>query len=197
MLIKSLEQKTKVAFFSVVVVVAGAALVCCSTILFCLNMVKTEREQIYILDGNIPFLAERASNEINYDIEAYAHVNLFHQYFFNLAPDDKYIEYSLGKAIYMADESALKQKNILAEAGFFNDLVASSASTFLNCDSIIVDNNTKKFIYYGKQYIKRKTRTQTRSLITSGFLRNVQRSQNNPHGILITDWRTIENKDIN
>jgi len=35
-----------------------------------------------------------------------------------------------------------------------------------------------------------------RSLITEGYLRNTLRSDNNPHGFLIEQWRTLENKDI-
>ncbi|MDP3180258.1 MAG: conjugative transposon protein TraK, partial [Bacteroidota bacterium] len=35
-----------------------------------------------------------------------------------------------------------------------------------------------------------------RSLITEGALRNVSRSDNNPHGFLIERWNTIENRDI-
>jgi hypothetical protein len=35
-----------------------------------------------------------------------------------------------------------------------------------------------------------------RNLITEGFLRNVARSDNNPHGFLIEKWTTIENKDL-
>ena len=33
-------------------------------------------------------------------------------------------------------------------------------------------------------------------IITVGKLRNVPRTQNNPHGLLITNWRTLENKDL-
>jgi hypothetical protein len=35
-----------------------------------------------------------------------------------------------------------------------------------------------------------------RSLITEGYLQDVPRTVNNPHGVLITNWKTIENKDI-
>ena len=35
-----------------------------------------------------------------------------------------------------------------------------------------------------------------RSIITTGYLENVPRTQNNPHGLLITNWRTLENKDL-
>jgi hypothetical protein len=35
-----------------------------------------------------------------------------------------------------------------------------------------------------------------RSLITEGYLKDIPRSENNPHGLLITGWKTLENKDL-
>jgi hypothetical protein len=35
-----------------------------------------------------------------------------------------------------------------------------------------------------------------RQIITAGNLRRVPRTENNPHGILITNWRTLVNKDL-
>jgi len=45
----------------------------------CVSLVTEERKQIYILDGDIPFLAERAGLEANFIMEAKAHIQLFHQ----------------------------------------------------------------------------------------------------------------------
>ena len=44
--------------------------------------------------------------------------------------------------------------------------------------------------------IIRATSTVTRNLITEGYLRNVSRSDNNPHAFLIEKWKTLENRDI-
>ena len=35
-----------------------------------------------------------------------------------------------------------------------------------------------------------------RSLITEGWLIDQPRTDNNPHGALITKWKTLENKDL-
>ena len=197
MLIQSLEQKTRLALTVAVSAIAGAVVLCAITVITCWSMITKERDQIYILDGDIPFLAERAQISTNFLMEAKAHVNLFHTYFFNLPPDDKYMKYTVGKALYMADGSALKQKQALEEKGFYSDLLSSSAVCTVMCDSIIFDEHEKRFTYYGKQLIKRRSREMTRSLITSGEIENVPRTENNPHGLLITNWRTIENKDLN
>lgn len=196
MIIQSLEQKTRLALTVAVSAIVGAVVISAITVFGCWAMIEKERNQIYILDGDIPFLAERAQLESNFIMEAKAHVNQFHSYFFNLPPDDQYMKYTLGKALYMADGSALKQKQALDEKGFYADLLSSSAVCNVMCDSIVFDEHQKKFTYYGKQIIKRKSREMTRSLITCGELENVPRTENNPHGLLIINWKTLENKDL-
>lgn len=196
MIIQSLEQKTRLAMMTVLIAVAGSVLLCCAVLLWSFNFVASERSQIYVIDGQIPFLAERAELETTFKIEAEAHINQFHQFFFNLPPDNEYIDYSIGKAMYMADGSALKQKQAMSENGFYSDLVSSSAVCSIKCDSIHLDENTLEFTYYGTQLLKRRTAQVRRSMITSGRLQSVPRSKNNPHGLLICNWKTLENKDI-
>ena len=101
MLIQSLEQKTKLAMMTVIATISGCVVICGFTLWCCMSLVTKEREQIYILDGDIPFLAERAQLEANFTMEAKAHIQLFHQYFFNLPPDNDYIKWTVGKAMYM------------------------------------------------------------------------------------------------
>lgn len=196
MLIESLAQKTRLAMIVAIAAIAGSVAIVCVTLWWTMGLVSSERNQIYVLDGQIPFLAERASLESNFHMEAKAHITLFHQYFFNVPPDDQYIKWSTTKALYMADKSAMKQKANLDEKGFYNDVVASSAVVTSVCDSIVLDDNTRKFTYYGKQIISRKSKKVKRTLITSGYLSSVPRTENNPHGLLINEWRIIENKDI-
>ena len=107
MLIQSLEQKTRLALMTVFATIAGCTVICAFTVFYCAKLVTDEREQIYVIDGDIPFLAERAKQEANFVMEAKAHIQLFHQYFFNLPPDDDYIKWTVGKALYMADGTAM------------------------------------------------------------------------------------------
>ena len=196
MLIQSLEQKTRLALMTVLLTVIGSVVVCGLTVFYCTRLVAQERSQIYILDGDIPFLAERSLQEANFVMEAKAHIQLFHQYFFNLPPDDDYIKWTLGKALYMADGTAMKQKQAMEENGFYSDIISSSAVCTIKCDSIQFDEHEKKFKYFGTQLIKRRSRDLKRSIITVGEIENVPRTQNNPHGLLTTNWRTLENKDL-
>ena len=179
MLIQSLEQKTRLALMTVFATIAGCTVICAFTVFYCAKLV-----------------AERSKQEANFVMEAKAHIQLFHQYFFNLPPDDDYIKWTVGKALYMADGTAMKQKQAMDENGFYSDIISSSAVCTIICDSIDLDEHNRNFKYYGTQIIKRRTRDVKRSIVTVGNIENVPRTQNNPHGLLVTNWRTLENKDL-
>ena len=196
MLIESLEKKTKLAMFTVLLVISASTVICGLCFYFATKLVRDQQQQVYVLDGSIPFMAERSKNEMTFDIEAKAHIQLFHQYFFNLPPDNDYIKWTLGKAMYMADGTAMKQKQAMDENGFYSDIISSSAVCTIICDSINLDEHERKFKYYGTQIIKRRSRDVKRSIVTVGGIETVPRTQNNPHGLLVTNWRTLENKDL-
>ena len=63
-------------------------------------------------------------------------------------------------------------------------------------DSIQINSNERKFMYFGKQMINRKTALIVRKLITEGRFEDIVRSPNNPHGVLLKDWRIIDNSEI-
>jgi hypothetical protein len=65
-------------------------------------------------------------------------------------------------------------------------------------DSVQVDVNQYPFFFkcYATEKLVRSSSTIIRSLVTQGFLRNVSRSDNNPHGFLVEKWETLENKDV-
>ncbi len=66
MLIESLAQKTRLAMMTVFAVIGGCTVICAFTVWYCISLVNEERQQIYVLDGDIPFLAERARLEANF-----------------------------------------------------------------------------------------------------------------------------------
>ena len=66
MLIESLAQKTRLAMMTVFAVTGGCTVICACSVWCCISLVNEERQQIYVLDGDIPFLAERARLEANY-----------------------------------------------------------------------------------------------------------------------------------
>lgn len=196
MLVKKIEDKIRLAFGLVVATIILAITVVAIVSVSAYKQVESSRKNIYILDNDVPILAKQTDAMMNRPAEYKAHIDLFHSIFFSLTPDDKYIEYQMKKAMYLIDESGALQYNNLKEKGFFNSIISSSSVLTLQTDSIQLDFGNKYFRYYGKQTIDRRSTKVIRSLITEGKLLEIPRSENNPHGILITSWRTLENKDL-
>jgi conjugative transposon TraK protein len=156
------------------------------------------QDKIYILAGDQAMEAYASKRKDNVLVEAKSHVSLFHTYFFTLDPDEKVIEKNIVKALYMADGSAKTQYDNLKETGYYSNIIAGNISQQISIDSIIVNIKAEPYFFncYGTERIIRPNSIVTRNLITKGYLRNVSRSEHNPHGFLIERWETIENKDI-
>ena len=194
MIIKNIESKIKLATFLSLGSFIACIIICGIVSAYAFKQVSNARQSIYILDNDVPILAKQTNMQMNRPAEYKAAIDLFHSLFFSLTPDDKHIEYQMNKAMYFIDESGVGQYNNLKEKGYFNSIMSSSSVLTVQTDSIIVDKN--RFIYYGKQRIERRSATITRSLVTEGVLVDIPRSENNSHGVLITNWKTIENKDL-
>ena len=196
MLIQNLEKKIRTVTIIATTAVTASALVVIITIFLCMRAIDREQNQVYVLSNDIPLFAERTSQKEDLIIEAKSHIEMFHQYFFSLSPDDEYIDYTLRKALYLIDESGVKQKKTLQEKGFYNNIKTASAVMTIMTDSIRFSPDSMSFTYFGKQHIERPSSYVIRLLTTKGNVKKVPRSGNNPHGLLITNWRTVENKDI-
>ncbi|WP_345947675.1 conjugative transposon protein TraK [Mucilaginibacter sp. PAMB04274] len=196
MIIKNIEAKIRLATMIAMGSLLTSLVIVAIHSIFAYRAVSSAQKSIYILDGGIPMLARQTDVEMNRPAEYRAHVNLFHSLFFSLTPDDNYMEYQMKKAMYLIDESGMKQYNDLKEKGFFNSILSSSSVLTLQTDSVILLPERRYFRYYGKLKIDRRSAMVVRSLVTEGYLKDIPRSDNNPHGVLITGWKTLENKDL-
>ncbi|MUV04583.1 conjugative transposon protein TraK [Flavobacterium rakeshii] len=176
---------------------------CCTTISLLVlyqsfSTVNRMQDKIYILSGGKVLQAEASQRRDNIPVEARDHIRTFHELFFTLDPDDKAIRDHITSALYMADGSAKRTYDDLRENGYYAGIISGNISQRLTVDSIqvVTDNYPYRFRCYGRQEIVRPTSILTRSLVTEGQLRNVSRSDNNPHGFLIERWETIENRDL-
>jgi len=160
--------------------------------------VNLAQSRIYILTNGKALEAFAADRKDNVPVEARDHIKTFHQYFFTLDPDDKVIQSNITRALYLADASAKRQYDDLKESGFYSNIIAGNISQQINVDSttIALDSYPYYFRCYATEKIIRPTSIVTRSLVTEGYVRNVSRSDNNPHGFLIERWAILENKDL-
>lgn len=186
-----------IRLFSITLIVACVG-ICAYTIYKSYEIVKETQARVYILANGKALEAFSAERKDNIPVEARDHVRMFHYYFFTLHPDDKVIQANILKALYLADVSAKKQYDNLRENSYYANIISGNVSLEIKIDSIRIDTDQYPFYFRcnAVQKIIRATTIVTRSLVTDGYLRNVQRSDNNPHGFLIERWNTIENRDM-
>ncbi len=181
-----------------IIVIIGCVTLCGFTLYKSFKLVAEIQSKVYILANGKALEAYASDRKENIPVEARDHVKMFHQYFFTLDPDDKVIQANINKALYLADASAKMEYDNLKENSYYANIIAGNISQEIKIDSVAVRINEYPYYFrcYATQNIIRTTSTISRSLVTEGYLRNVSRSDNNPHGFLIERWATIENKDL-
>lgn len=196
MIIENIEKRIKL-----VTVISLAAITSSIVISVCVlnhskDQIKESQEKVYVLMNNTLVSGKRTGFEKIKKLEFKSHIDNFHQLFFTITPDQEYIEHNIRKALYLIDESGIQEYKNLKEKGFYTQVLSASAVITLLTDSIYIDYDNNKFTFYGKQKIDKTTSSTVRSLITEGAIKSVPRSVNNPHGLLISSWRTTENKNL-
>lgn len=195
---KNIDTAFKYVRSFTMLVIAGCVVICCYTIYKTFQTVSSMQDKVYILAAGKALEAYASERKDNVPVEAKDHVQTFHKFFFTLDPDDKVIKTNVTKALYLADDSAKRIYDDLKENGFYSGIISGNISQTIQIDSVAVDINDYpyRFKCFAKQNIIRTTSILRRNLITEGSLRNVSRSDNNPHGFLIARFNTIENKDL-
>lgn len=196
MLVKNIEQKIKInkavsiasILFAVVIVIVG--------FVFAYQLIQDSRKSLYVIDNGVPILVKQTDELLNRPVEYKSQVELFHRLFFTLAPDDRYIKENVEKSLYLIDDSGKKEYTNLREKGFYNQIISGNSLVTVRADSIKMDLPSKKFIYYGTQMINRKNSLIIRKLVTEGNFEDMVRSPNNPHGVLLRNWRILDNSEL-
>lgn len=196
MLIKNIEQRIRINKIVSLSAIGFAVFIVIAGFFFSYRIIQDSRRSIYILDNGVPVLAKQTDVLLNRPVEYKAQIELFHRLFFTLAPDDAYIKENIQKSLYLIDDSGKKEYTNLREKGFYNQIVASSSMVSIHADSITLNMDRNKFQFFGKQMITRKSSVITRKLITEGFFEDIIRSTNNPHGLLLKNWRIIDNEEL-
>ena len=187
----------QVRSFSLIIILM-CLIISCYTIYCCFKETSEAESRIYVLANGKAMQAFGSDRKENIPVEARDHVRMFHHYFFSLDPDEKVIQSNINKALYLADASAKKVYESLKENNYYTGIISANISQQINIDSVLINIEAYPFYFkcYATEKITRSSTITTRSLLTEGYLRNVSRSDNNPHGFLIEKWNTIENKDI-
>ena len=139
-------------------------------------------------DGSIIPLKLVTQKE-NFKVEALAHLDLFHNYFYNI--DASNYERNLEKALWLGNSSVDNLYRQKKADGVYNRLLQYSlVQKVLSIDSQIEEQNgTYVFRTVTLFEINRGSIIDTYELVSSGSLIPVDRNfPNNPHGLLITNY---------
>lgn len=195
---KNIDTAFKYVRGFTILVIISCAVICCYTLNRSFQAVSRMQDKIYILAAGKALEAYASDRKDNVPVEARDHIKTFHKFFFTLDPDDKVIKTNVTKALYLADDSAKRIYDDLKENGFYSGIISGNISQTILIDSVTLDTRDYpyRFKCFCRQNIIRTTSILKRNLITEGSLRNVSRSDNNPHGFLIERFNTIENRDL-
>lgn len=195
---KNIDSAFKQLRLFSIVVILSCGVICCYVIYNSYKATAAIQSRIYILADGKALEAFAGDRKENIPVEARDHVKMFHHYFFTLDPDNKVIQDNISKALYLVDGSAKKVYESLKENNYYTGIISGNVSQRITVDSVSLDMNHYPFYFkcFASEKITRLTTITTRSLITQGYLRNVARSENNPHGFLIERWTTLQNKDL-
>ena len=174
--LKNVENKIKLVTITCGLFLFGCIVISLGSMFTAGQMVDDAHKQIYVLDSNVPILVKQTPQDVTLD--------------------DKYIRYTIDKAMYLVDETGLAQYNALKEKGFYSTIMGTNMLFSIFCDSIKFNRDSLNFTYYGRQRIERRSTILWRQLVTAGQLKRVPRTENNPYGLLIVNWRTLLNKDL-
>ncbi len=197
--LRNIENSFKqIRFYAIVFAVICIAVVG-YTVWQSYRFAEEQRHKIYVLDsGKSLMLALSQDASINRPVEAREHVRRFHELFFTLAPDKNAIESNMKRAFNLADKSAFEYYKDLSEKGYYNRIISGNVQQRIELDSMVCNFDIYPYavITYAKQYIIRSSNLTKRSLISSCYLVNSVRSDNNPQGFNIEKFRVLENRDI-
>ncbi|MAU14478.1 MAG: conjugal transfer protein TraK [Muricauda sp.] len=187
---KNIYDILKLNRFIVLTFVIGAVLTCIVSVLMVIKLHKETVGSAFVVnsDGSVIPL-KLVSQRENLNVEALAHLELFHRYFYNI--DASNYESNLEKALWLGNSSVdalYRQKKV---DGVYNRLLQYSlVQKVLSIESKVdIQHEPYKFETRTVFEINRGSVTDTYELFTTGSLIKVDRNfPNNTHGLLITDF---------
>lgn len=164
-----------------------------------MNIIEEGRNKVYVLsEGNILELVRSRNLEDNIKAEIKNHISMFHEYYFNLDPEAVDIKRRVDIALNLIDDSGKLLESGRRESLYYHKMIEGGINTRIYIDSIQVSKNENRFSakIFAKQKLERSTKLVYKEFIAICGLREIGRTENNPHGLLIENYKIIENKTL-
>lgn len=164
--------------------------------------VDASRQRVYVMEnGKSLMLALSQEHNMNRPAEARDHIKVFMRLLFDLEPDEHQIEKSIELATYLGDrQSVLRLYTDLKEKSYYLKMIQGDVRQKLEIDwrNIQVDMHQSPYPFKAKarELLIRSTSMSVRNLEVQGYLIDVQRTDNNPHGFIIERFKITDNSDI-
>ncbi|GAB3179611.1 conjugative transposon protein TraK [Telluribacter humicola] len=192
-----LEKGHRRARQLVLTVVAGCLLLCIVSVVLAFRYADDASRRIYVVNRGVALEAFSANVLENRPAEARFHITRFHELFFTNPPDARSIEANFIKASFMADESVKVTFERLKEDNFYQKLIQTNTNQKVLVEKVEVD--MKKYPYRVRTIFtitqERATNKSTRHLASEATLVDVTRSEVNPQGFLLRNFRITERSE--
>ncbi|MBC8769673.1 conjugal transfer protein TraK [Arenibacter sp. BSSL-BM3] len=176
--------------FVVIAVVIASSAISAISMLLVLRLHNEAMNNAFMVntEGNVIPL-KLVDQKENLEVEAMAHLELFHNYFYNINPNN--YEHNLEKALWLGNSSVDALYRQKRAEGVYNRLLQYSlVQKVLSIESKI-NLDSEPFAFETKTIfeINRGATKDTYELVSSGRLIRIERVfPNNTHGFLITDF---------
>lgn len=199
-ILRNIDSSQKILKFISAIVIIMAFSFSGFIYFYSMNQISLSREKVYLLNnGNALELVKSRNLQDNLKAEVKNHVTMFHEFFYNLDPDAKDIKSRVNRALNLIDESGKLLESQRNENLYYQKMIEGSISSRFYLDSISVKSSDDKYYFckiFGKQKLERSSKLILKNLISECRVRQLSRTDNNPHGLVIENFIVINNKTI-
>jgi len=181
-----------------VVTFVMALLFCIVVMVVAMQMVTKGKGKIYITNGYGNTLsAYQIGSNRNRAAEARAQVRNFHVLLYDISPSPEEIRKNLDAVMLMGDASV---KAFLDKRGdgYYKKLISSNVEIKYTMDSVKVDMTAYPYraMQYGKEIVQTPAGSLIKELVSRLEMREVKRTDVNPHGLLIGGFEVLKNRRL-
>lgn len=196
---ENIESGFRKMKFLTLSVIGASVIVSVAAICMAIDFAAKSRGQVFVVDKNgAAVMATAASDGAQKDLEAEDHLVRFHELMFNLSPSSESIKRNIDRALVMSDRSAYDYWRDMSERGFYQRLVSANISQQIVVDSVKVSLDAYPYeaVTFGKLYLIRESNITAYQFESTCRLVDVERSQSNPHGLMIEKFIVRRNDNI-
>ena len=178
--------------------ICASVTVALASVAVAISYVGKANDQVFVVENGAAMVASAAPSGAQKDLEVQDHLTRFHELMFNLSPSSESIKRNIDRALIMSDRSAYDYWRDLSERGFYQRLVSANISQQIVVDSVKVNIGSYPYdaVTYGRLFLIRESNITAYQFESTCRLVDVERSQSNPHGLMIEKFIVRRNENI-